>query len=79
MMVLVWFGDIYLRKKLNLTPIIFQTKINSRWINTFKYDRQNNKASSIYNIECVHDLEIEENFLNRTQKALTIRETIGLH
>lgn len=66
--------DIYLRKKLNLTNpyCILNPVINSRWTNAFKYDRQNNKASNMYYIECIHDLEVEENFLNNTQKTLTI-------
>ena len=70
--------DIYLRKKLNITPTL-NPRINSRWTNTFKYDGQNNKASNMYYIECIHDLEVEENFLNNTQKTLAIQEIIGLH
>lgn len=35
------------------------------------------KASRIYNIEYFHDLGVENNFLARTQKALTIQETIN--
>lgn len=38
----------------------------------FKYERQNRKASSIYNAEHLHDHEVEENFLNRTQKVLAM-------
>ena len=33
----------------------------------------------MYYIECIHDLEVEENFLNNTQKTLAIQEIIGLH
>ena len=66
--------DIYLRKKLNLTNpyCILNPVINSRWTNTSKYDRQNNKASNMYYVEYIHDLEVDENFLNNTQKTLTI-------
>lgn len=42
-----------------------------------KYERQNSKASRIYNTEHLHDLEVEENFLNRTQKVLAMQETIN--
>lgn len=35
------------------------------------------KASRIYNIEYFHDLGVENNFLARTQKALTIQESIN--
>lgn len=35
------------------------------------------KTYRIYNVEYLHDLGVENNFLTRVQKALTLLETIN--